>query len=76
MMNLDDLLSELVERKGSDLFVTVGSPPTLKVNGHLVSLGGEALDKKGGADAGQGYPQQRSLRALYSHQGGQLRDLS
>ena len=47
MMNLDDLLSELVERKGSDLFVTVGSPPTLKVNGHLVSLGGEALDKKG-----------------------------
>ncbi len=40
MMNLDDLLSELVERKGSDLFVTVGSPPTLKVNGHLVSLGG------------------------------------
>ena len=28
MMNLDDLLSELVERKGSDLFVTVGSPPT------------------------------------------------
>ncbi|MGL5320293.1 MAG: ATPase, T2SS/T4P/T4SS family, partial [Aeromonas veronii] len=46
-MNLDDLLSELVERKGSDLFVTVGSPPTLKVNGHLVSLGGEALDKKG-----------------------------
>lgn len=47
MMNLDDLLSELVERKGSDLFVTVGSPPTLKVNGHLVSLGGAALDKKG-----------------------------
>ena len=47
MMNLDELLTELVERKGSDLFVTVGSPPTLKVNGHLVSLGGEALDKKG-----------------------------
>ncbi|MGL4931887.1 MAG: ATPase, T2SS/T4P/T4SS family, partial [Aeromonas sp.] len=46
-MNLDELLTALVERKGSDLFVTVGSPPTLKVNGHLVSLGDQALDKKG-----------------------------
>ena len=46
MMNLDELLGQLVEKKGSDLFVTVGTPPTLKVNGHLLSLGGEALDKK------------------------------
>ncbi|MFE8729909.1 type IV pili twitching motility protein PilT, partial [Aeromonas hydrophila] len=45
-MNLDELLGQLVEKKGSDLFVTVGTPPTLKVNGHLLSLGGEALDKK------------------------------
>ncbi|MGL5660849.1 MAG: PilT/PilU family type 4a pilus ATPase [Aeromonas sp.] len=44
-MKLDDLLTELVAQKGSDLFVTVGSPPTLKVNGHLVSLGGARLDK-------------------------------
>ncbi|RQM57982.1 type IV pili twitching motility protein PilT, partial [Aeromonas enteropelogenes] len=45
-MNLDQMLAELVSRKGSDLFVTVGSPPTLKVNGHLVALGNEPLDKK------------------------------
>lgn len=37
-MNLDALLTELVARKGSDLFITVGTPPTLKVNGHLQSL--------------------------------------
>ena len=47
MMNLDELLTELVERKGSDLFVTVGSPPTLKVNGHLVSLGGRRSTRRG-----------------------------
>ncbi len=47
MMNLDDLLSQLVERKGSDLFVTVGSPPILKVNGHLVSLGETRSTRKG-----------------------------
>jgi len=45
-MSLDALLTELVARKGSDLFITVGTPPTLKVNGHLQSLGGEPLDKK------------------------------
>lgn len=45
-MNLDALLVELVARKGSDLFITVGTPPTLKINGHLFSLGSEALDKQ------------------------------
>ena len=45
-MNLDALLAELVARKGSDLFITVGTPPTLKINGHLFSLGSEALDKQ------------------------------
>lgn len=44
-MNLDALLTELVSRKGSDLFITVGTPPTLKVNGHLQSLAEAPLDK-------------------------------
>ncbi|MBF4800225.1 type IVa pilus ATPase TapU [Aeromonas hydrophila] len=44
-MNLDALLTELVARKGSDLFITVGTPPTLKVNGHLQSLTEAPLDK-------------------------------
>ncbi len=46
MMNLDELLGQLVEKKGSDLFVTVGTPPTLKVNGHLLSLGAKRSIKK------------------------------
>nr|WP_270835447.1 hypothetical protein [Aeromonas sp. QDB30] len=44
-MNMDVLLAALVEQKGSDLFITVDAPPTLKVNGRLVSLGPAPLDK-------------------------------
>ncbi|UNP88081.1 PilT/PilU family type 4a pilus ATPase [Aeromonas encheleia] len=44
-MNMDVLLAELVAQKGSDLFITVDAPPTLKVNGRLVSLGDKPLDR-------------------------------
>ncbi|MEI4976583.1 type IV pili twitching motility protein PilT, partial [Aeromonas caviae] len=44
-MNMDVLLAALVEQKGSDLFITVDAPPTLKVNGRLVSLRPAPLDK-------------------------------
>ncbi|MDK3163403.1 type IV pili twitching motility protein PilT, partial [Aeromonas caviae] len=44
-MNMDVLLAALVEQKGSDLFITVDAPPTLKVNGRLVSLGPAPRDK-------------------------------
>ncbi len=40
---LNDLLKELVTRKGSDLHVKVGSPPTFRVNGSLVGREGPAL---------------------------------
>ena len=44
-MALDDLLCELVLNDGSDLFVTVGSPPTLNAGGKYVPAGsGEVLD--------------------------------
>jgi len=45
-MNMDVLLAALVEQKGSDLFITVDAPPTLKVNGRLVPLGDKPLDKQ------------------------------
>lgn len=45
-MNMDVLLAALVEQKGSDLFITVGAPPTLKVNGRLVPLGETPLDNQ------------------------------
>ncbi len=40
---LDDLLGELIERKGSDLHVKVGSPPTFRVDGELVGRDCPAL---------------------------------
>lgn len=45
-MNMDVLLAALVEQKGSDLFITVGAPPTLKVNGRLIPLGETPLDRQ------------------------------
>lgn len=45
-MNMDVLLAALVEQKGSDLFITVDAPPTLKVNGRLAPLGDKPLDRQ------------------------------
>ncbi|MGL5949359.1 MAG: PilT/PilU family type 4a pilus ATPase [Aeromonas sp.] len=44
-MELDDLLARLVAQKGSDLFITVGAAPTLKVDGRLAPLALPALDE-------------------------------
>ncbi len=37
-VTIDDLLIECVERKGSDLHITVGLPPTIRVDGELRAL--------------------------------------
>lgn len=42
-MSLDVWLNQMVEKKASDLFVTVGVSPTLKIDGKLVTLGGDKL---------------------------------
>lgn len=44
-MNLDYILAQMVERKASDLYITVGSPCLLKVDGNLHNLG-ELLDRE------------------------------
>ena len=38
-MKIDSLLRLLVDQKGSDLFLSVGIEPCLKVNGKLVARG-------------------------------------
>lgn len=43
MSVLDDLLVLMVEKNGSDLYLTVGSPPVMKIDGRAVSLGTETL---------------------------------
>ena len=41
--NIQDWLRQLHEKKGSDLFVTVGAPPCIKVNGRIKPLTRQAL---------------------------------
>ena len=43
-MTLDDLLTELHRRNGSDLYLTAESPPLFRIDGSTVALGEQALD--------------------------------
>lgn len=43
MFDLNELLLELVERGGSDLHITAGMPPVLRINGKLVQMEGPRL---------------------------------
>ncbi|MGH9888820.1 MAG: type IV pili twitching motility protein PilT, partial [bacterium] len=38
MANLHQLLKAMIEKGASDLHLTTGSPPQLRVDGHLVPL--------------------------------------
>ncbi len=42
-MNLTPILKMMDEKKASDLFITAGLPPTIKVDGRTVHVGQEAL---------------------------------
>ncbi len=37
-MNMESLLREAVSRHASDLHLTVGAPPTLRINGELIRM--------------------------------------
>ena len=43
MFTLEELLEQAIQRDASDLFITVGVPPTLKVHGQFVKLGDTKL---------------------------------
>ena len=40
---LDDLLRLMMEKNGSDLYFTVGSPPVMKIDGRAVPVSDEPL---------------------------------
>lgn len=42
-MNINELLKQVVEQKASDLHLTVGVPPTIRLKGKLVRLAGAPL---------------------------------
>ncbi len=43
MINLRDLLEEMIEKKASDLHITAGVPPQLRVDGEILSTDAETL---------------------------------
>ncbi|MGE3166892.1 MAG: type IV pilus twitching motility protein PilT [Planctomycetota bacterium] len=44
MLTLEDLVQQLVERGGSDLHISCGAPPMIRVHGRLVPTAEEILD--------------------------------
>ena len=38
MIHLNQMLTNMVEQNASDLHLTVGSPPRIRVNGNLIEL--------------------------------------
>lgn len=46
MTDLNELLLKLVERGGSDLHITVGMPPVMRINGRLIPTEGERLTSR------------------------------
>src|SRR4051794_30137543 len=48
LLNIDDLLSQTVALGASDLHITVGTPPVVRLRGHLARLEGfEPFDAEG-----------------------------
>jgi twitching motility protein PilT len=41
---IDKLLHTVVQRKASDLHITVGQPPVLRIDGHLIRLETKVLE--------------------------------
>jgi twitching motility protein PilT len=46
MLTLEELLQQLVERGGSDLHISAGSPPKLRIDGKLVNVDTEIVDEE------------------------------
>lgn len=46
MLSFEDLLRKTVELNASDLHITVGIPPTMRINGNLVPFGSDKLNPK------------------------------
>ena len=44
MIELQSLLKEAVDKMASDIFISVGVPPTLKINGQLIKIDDEKLN--------------------------------
>jgi twitching motility protein PilT len=44
VLRMESMLREVIKRRGSDLLLVAGSPPAVRVDGHIVRLEGAGLD--------------------------------
>ncbi len=44
MVSIEDLVQQLIERGGSDLHISAGAPPMIRINGRLIPTEAEILD--------------------------------
>lgn len=52
-MDFDVLLKLMLEKKASDLFITTGVAPSIKVNGIITPVGKTPLSSEGSSDRGK-----------------------
>ena len=65
-MNILDLLSGTIEKKASDLHITVAVPPMIRVNGSLQRMGEQSLTPKDTIDIAQQMLSVKQLQELES----------
>lgn len=66
-MVIDTLLKMMVERKASDLFITAGFPPSMKINGQLLAIGEQALSPEETRDTVLGVMDERQRAEFIEH---------
>jgi hypothetical protein len=73
-MEFEDLLKLMVQKGGSDLFITAGVPPSMKVNGKITAHHQDAADAGRDARSRAGHDDANSSARSLPDQGVQLRD--
>ncbi len=71
---MQDLLKRVVEKKGSDLFITAGFPPAIKIDGEVRPQSERALTGEQSGDARARDHERPPVEGVRRHQGVQLRD--
>lgn len=66
-MVIDTLLKMMVERKASDLFITAGFPPSMKINGQLLAIGEQPLSPEEARETVLGVMDERQRQEFSAH---------
>ena len=70
---MQDLLRRMVDKKGSDLFITAGFPPAIKVDGEIRPQSDRSLSAEQSAEPGARHHERPPDQGLRRHQGMQFR---